>query len=179
MKHAYTAIGKVLYGTGFLEYLCAAIISVLVFVTFANVLLRYFFNSPIVGVDELALFVFVWAAYAGALIAFKRHRHYSVSLLADLLPRLPRAIFDAIAQMIVMGVLLIMIYYSYKVNVLLQFQRSPALEIPIYFAYAAFPIMSMGMMVYAIIDFIELVRVGFLGREPIFIPDDPSIAGHA
>jgi hypothetical protein len=33
------------------------------------------------------------------------------------------------------------------------------------------------MMVYAIVDFIELVRVGFLGREPVYVADDPSIAG--
>jgi len=178
MKRAYKIVAKALSGTGFLEYFCAAIIAVLVIITFANVLLRYFFNSPIVGVDEFGLFVFVWAAYAGALIAFKRHRHYSVSMLAELLPPLPRAIFDAITQIIVMAVLLIMIFYSYKVNVLLQFDRSPALEIPIYFVYSAFPIMSIGMMVYAIVDFIELVRVKFLGLEPVYIADNPPIAGH-
>jgi TRAP-type C4-dicarboxylate transport system permease small subunit len=174
MKRLYTTVGKTLYGTGFLEYLCATVISILVLITFANVVLRYFFNSPVVGIDELALFVFVWAAYAGALIAFKRHRHYSVALLADLLPPLPRAVLDAVTQLVVMGILLIMIFYAYRVNVLLQFQRSPSLEIPIYFAYAAFPIMSIAMMVYAIVDFIELIRVGFLGLEPIYKVETPS-----
>jgi TRAP-type C4-dicarboxylate transport system permease small subunit len=144
-----------------------------VLITFANVVLRYFFNSPVVGIDELTLFVFVWVAYAGALIAFKRHRHYSVALLADLLPPLPRAVLDAVTQLVVMGILLIMIFYAYRVNVLLQFQRSPSLEIPIYFAYAAFPIMSIAMMVYAIVDFIELIRVGFLGLEPIYKVETP------
>ena len=179
MNRLYSRIGKTLYGTGFLEFLCATVISLLVLITVANVVLRYFFNSPVVGIDELALFVFVWVAYTGALIAFKRHRHYSVSLLADLLPPLPRAVMDAITQLLVMCILVIMTYYAIIVNDLLQFQRSPALDIPIYFSYAAYPIISTAMMVYAVFDFIELIRVGFLGREPVYKSETPLSVDNA
>ena len=95
------------------------------------------------------------------------------------MPPLPRAVMDAITQLLVMCILVIMTYYAIIVNDLLQFQRSPTLNIPIYFSYAAYPIISTAMMVYAVIDFIELIRVKFLGREPVYKSEAPISAENA
>ena len=75
-----------------LEYLCAALLIVIVLVIFTNVIARYFFNAPLRGSDELSQYVFLWLSYLGALAALIRGRHYSFPNLMEMLPQIPGSV---------------------------------------------------------------------------------------
>jgi TRAP-type C4-dicarboxylate transport system permease small subunit len=68
-----------------LEYLCAAILIVIVLTVFANVIARYFFHAPLRGSDEVSQYMFLWLSYLGALAALMRGRHYSFPNLVEML----------------------------------------------------------------------------------------------
>src|SRR6476646_4172179 len=105
MSQLYRRVAAMLLGPGMLEYLCAALLAVLAIMTFVNVMMRYFVNAPVVGVDEIAVIMFAWITYLGALIAVKRARHYSIPLIVDLLPSKLRAIASVLTHVIVVAIL--------------------------------------------------------------------------
>lgn len=55
-----------------------------------NVLSRSF-GSPVIWVDEAAVYLMIWAALLGASLALARREHLAVTLLPDLLSAWPRA----------------------------------------------------------------------------------------
>jgi len=125
-----------------LEYLCAALLIVIIATVFGNVVGRYFFSSPFHGSDEVAQFLFLWLSYLGALAALMAGRHYSVSNLVDLLPPMARDVAATISDLIVLAMLLVLVWYGWQLVERLSFQTSPALGIPVYYVYFALPLTS-------------------------------------
>jgi TRAP-type transport system small permease protein len=62
---------------------CLALMSVLVF---ANVVLRYAFDSGIAWSEELARLLFVWLIFLGAILASREHMHIGFDSLVRRLP---------------------------------------------------------------------------------------------
>lgn len=125
-----------------LEYLCAALLMVIVVVIFTNVIGRYFFSSPLRWTDEVAQFLFLWLAYLGALAALMGGRHYSFSNLIDLLPPKIKLVAKTLSDILVIAMLGILVWTGVQLVDLLQHQRSPALDVPIYFIYSALPLVA-------------------------------------
>ncbi len=104
----------------------------IVVLTFAAVLARYVFQVPIAGADEVATFMFLWAALFGASAGFKYNQHGGVPLIADMLPERARRSAD-LAVLIVMAIFFLFLGYftwqflaqSFRVG-----QTSPATGIP-------------------------------------------------
>jgi len=128
-----------------LEYLCAGLLMVIVTVIFVNVVGRYFLHAPLRWSDELAQFLFLWLAYLGALAALMGGRHYSFPNLIDLLPRKARVAAKTLSDLVVLAMLGILVWGGIRLVDLLRHQRSPALDVPIYYIYAALPLVSMLM----------------------------------
>jgi TRAP-type transport system small permease protein len=128
-----------------LEYLCAGLLMVIVTVIFVNVVGRYFLHAPLRWSDEVAQFLFLWLAYLGALAALMGGRHYSFPNLIDLLPRKARMAVKTLSDLLVLAMLGILVWGGIRLVDLLQHQRSPALDVPIYYIYAALPLVSMLM----------------------------------
>jgi TRAP-type transport system small permease protein len=162
--------GRGAYLSRSLEYLCAALLIVIIATVFVNVVGRYFFNNPFHGSDEVAQFLFLWLSYIGALAALMAGRHYSVSNLVDMLPPMARAAAATISDLIVLAMLLVLVWYGWQLVERLSFQTSPALGIPVYYVYFALPLTSalMALVICAKI-------VGRIRGSPIFETDrDPA-----
>ncbi len=56
---------------------------------FAQVILRYAFNSPLTWSEELARYLFIWCAFLGWIIASRKGSHLAMTFVAERLP--PRA----------------------------------------------------------------------------------------
>jgi len=70
------------FAVKYFEEIVAGVFMVLMSVTtFANVLARYFFNSPIQWAEELARYSFIWVVFAGAVVCTKRKRHIAGPLV--------------------------------------------------------------------------------------------------
>lgn len=141
-----------------LEYLCAALLIVIVLIIFANVIGRYFFHAPLRWSDEVAQYMFLWLSYLGALAALMRGRHYSVPNLVEMLPRLPRAAVKTLSDLIVLLMLLVLVWFGWQLVDRLSFQTSPALGLPVYYAYVALPLTAALMAVVVCGQIINRLR---------------------
>lgn len=152
-----------------LEYMCAGLLIVIVAVIFVNVVGRYFFHAPLRWSDELAQFLFLWLAYLGALAALMGGRHYSFPNLIDLLPIKGRLAVKTLSDLLVLAMLGILVWTGIQLVDLLHYQRSPALDVPIYYIYAALPLVSALMaLVVAYQIVVRLLGGPELGQE---VPD--------
>lgn len=125
-----------------LEYLCAGLLFVIVAVVFSNVIGRYFLHSPIRWSDEVSLFLFLWLAYLGALAALMGGRHYSFPGLIDMFPAKLRLAAKTLSDLLVLVMLGVLVWCGGQLVEMLRFQRSPAIDLPIYYVYSALPLVS-------------------------------------
>lgn len=106
--------------------------------TFLAVLTRYVFSFSISGADELATFMFLWAALFGASAGFRYDKHGSVPLLANLLPKGARRVADLSVLLVMTAFFLFLSWYtwiflqqSFRIG-----QTSPATGIPVWIVNA-------------------------------------------
>jgi TRAP-type C4-dicarboxylate transport system permease small subunit len=151
---------------GSLEYLCAGLLFVIVAVVFTNVVGRYFFQSPLRWSDEVAQFLFLWLSYLGALAALMGGRHYSFPNLVDLLPPRLRLAAKTVSDMIVLAMLAVLVWCGTLLVDLLSHQRSPAIDLPVFYVYSALPLVSLLMALVVAFQIVRRLRGGpELGHE--------------
>jgi len=149
-----------------LEYLCAGLLFVIVALVFSNVIGRYFLHAPLRWSDEVAQFLFFWLSYLGALAALMGARHYSFPNLIDLLPVKLRLAIKTVSDLIVLAMLALLVWGGVVLVNLLQHQRSPALDLPVYYVYAALPIVSFLMGLVVVYQMFDRLRgTGRAGQE--------------
>ena len=118
----------------------------------AQVVFRYFLNSPLVWSDELARYLFVWCALLGWIVAARRRAHLSVGMLAGRLPPRGRAavhLAGALAGAIFAGVL---VWYGTQIM-----RRNADVEtVTLFFSmgvvYAVVPLAGLAVGLYALAD---------------------------
>jgi TRAP-type C4-dicarboxylate transport system permease small subunit len=93
-----------------LERIVAYALVLAVLVNFANVVARYVFHRPIVGADELQVFLMVWMSFLGVVVVTWRRMHLRMDLVAARLPapargwlRLAEALLTAALAALVLG----------------------------------------------------------------------------
>lgn len=72
--------------------LTAAFMLAILALTFFQVLLRYFFNSPVAWIEEISRYFFVWIVFLGSALAFRSGGHIKVDILEDSQERLRSAL---------------------------------------------------------------------------------------
>ena len=141
-----------------LEYLCAGLLFVIVVLVFSNVIGRYFLHAPIRWSDEVAQFLFLWLSYLGALAALMGGRHYSFPNLINMLPANLRLAAKTVSDLIVLAMLAILVWGGVVLVDLLHYQRSPAIDLPVYYVYAALPLVSFLMALVIVFQIIARLR---------------------
>lgn len=82
-----------LYGglVAFCRITSVALLAALVIILFAGIILREFFNTPLVWAIEVSLTLFVWMVFMGAGLAMAENAHIRLSLLVEKMPTPLRA----------------------------------------------------------------------------------------
>ena len=62
----------------FEEILSGTFMVLMSLTTFANVVARYFFNSPIQWAEEFSRYAFIWVVFMGAVVCTKHKRHIGI-----------------------------------------------------------------------------------------------------
>ena len=149
-----------------LEYLCAGLLFIIVGIVFSNVIGRYFLHAPIRWSDEVSLFLFLWLAYLGALAALMAGSHYSFPALIDLFPAKLRLATKTLSDLMVLAMLGVLVWCGGLLVDLLHHQRSPAIDLPLYYVYAALPVVSFLMALVVAYQIVARLRGGpELGQE--------------
>ncbi len=110
MQGMFARIGQMY--DGFLEYLVAGMMAVLIIMMFAAIVLRTFFNSPIVWAEEVARYLFIWTVYIGASIAWLKGGHLRVDFLVNSFPPPVKRWVETITHLIIIVFLFYLMIYG-------------------------------------------------------------------
>jgi len=119
---------------------------------FAQVVLRYGFDRPLVWSDELARYLFVWCAFLGWIIAARRRSHLAISVLADRCGPKGRAIFAFVASVASFAFAALLLGYGIRITARNLDIDTVALFFSFGVVYAIVPLAAFAIALYAIVD---------------------------
>lgn len=134
--------------------------------TFANVIGRYVFNSPIQWAEEFARYSFIWLVFMAAVVATTRKKHITIDLLVNYLPRSGRSACRALADLTTLVLMAILICYGW-VMVRAATQPTATLGVPQYWVYMAVPVSAVLIFYHTLIDFLTSVQDIWKGRNQV------------
>jgi TRAP-type C4-dicarboxylate transport system permease small subunit len=152
------AVGVLRLATQYFEEIVAGTFMVLMSVTtFANVLARYFFNSPIQWAEELARYSFIWVVFLGAVVCTKRKRHIAIDILLQSLPPRGSACLRLLADLCTLGIALVIVYYGWRLTAAAT-QITATLQVPHSVVYVVVPGSAALIFVHTLRDFFGNLR---------------------
>ncbi len=141
----------------FEEYLLISSMFFSVTLVFIQIVMRYVFKSSIFWSEELTRYLFLWQIWLGASYAAKEGKHLRIEFVKEFLGRKGRAVFECIALSIWFCFCIFLAYKSSELTIMLfqSGQLSPAMRIPMGYAYASVPVGS-GIMAARLVQHIRL-----------------------
>lgn len=101
-------IKKLYKGFCFAEEVVVGItFSTIVALTFMNVILRRFFNAPIVTADDINMLLFSWSAFLGADVALRYSRLVGMDMIVTKFPAKVQKLLQIVVYLIMIGAFLL------------------------------------------------------------------------
>lgn len=128
--------------------------------TFVQVIFRYVLNNSIFWAEEVVLYSIICMSFVGASMGVRKHAHISVDILNTIAsPRINRWL---IAIACVLGAIFggILLFYGWQLftATLQRGQLSPALRIPVAWAYAPIPIAGVLLIIRYVTQLVKVCR---------------------
>jgi TRAP-type C4-dicarboxylate transport system permease small subunit len=125
-----------------------------------QVLFRYVLEEPLPWSEELARYLFVWAALLAAAVTVGRNDNFTIPILAERLPLRGRWALDVLAAALGVLFVLIMTWKGMAMSWRMGGALSPVLQISQGLAYAVIPLSALYMLVHLLVRFVTLLRIG-------------------
>jgi C4-dicarboxylate transporter DctQ subunit len=150
------------------EHIIAILLMIMTSITFWGVITRFILNDASPWAEEAARYLSIWAAFIGASLGVKKGAHIGVEAFVMILPVKIKQYIEIIINIICIGFCSAVAYigYDYLFKLLATGQLSPAMRIPIVWAYAAVPIGCFFMTLRYIMLIIEQVTFLIKGIVP-------------
>ncbi|TYP55450.1 TRAP transporter small permease [Thermosediminibacter litoriperuensis] len=140
------------------EYLVVILLFVMTVVVFWQVICRFVLKASLPWSEEISRYILVWASFLGASIGVKRGAHIGVEAFTMILPAKLKKFVQHFA--IILSVLFCLIVFKESLSIIqkqiINNQVSPAMRIPMWWAYAAIPT---GMILMAIRFLQTMVKI--------------------
>lgn len=104
-------------------------LSICVVLVNANVIMRYFFNTPIHWAEEVVTSLFVWTVFIGSAYAYRKHSHLGVDILVNILPDKVRRVVKAVMSVVELFVLVMLTRISAEYVYHLIYNRAGKLKV--------------------------------------------------
>lgn len=111
---------------------------------FANVVLRYGFNSGIAWSEELSRLVFVWLIFLGAILASKEHAHIGFDTLVKRLPEGGRKLLIVVSGLVMLACCAALVVGGWEQTVINLGNQYPVLGISYAWLYAVAIVFGIG-----------------------------------
>lgn len=120
----------------------AAALLAIVVLNAINIVLRYFFRTPLPWAEEAMLFLMILGVYVGAVSVAWQQAHIRIDAILDFAPPKRRRILQIVSTLVLTAVLVPVVFASFRVvNLLFEFdQRSDALHLPMWIAQSVVPV---------------------------------------
>ncbi len=148
---------------------CMVLMFILVF---ANVIMRFVFNSGLDISEELPRFMFVWMTFFGAVVAMRERTHIGVAIVITLLPSLGRKICWGICQILILICSIYMLYSTWLQHEIIYYNLSPVMQVSMFYVYGVSYIAAPLIGLNAIVNLIRLVLGQVAEHELILQSDD-------
>lgn len=133
-------------------FIVSIFLSLLVICVIIQVVARFLFNTGLAWTDEISIFSFLWASLIGAAIAVETSNAHLIDFFINLLPKDIKKIVSIFVVFLLVICLLILIKYGIDLCLLVHFQRSAVLNMPMSYMYACLPISALFMLVSSIFE---------------------------
>ncbi len=134
---------------------CLAVMSVLVF---ANVVLRYAFDSGIAWSEELSRLVFVWLIFLGAILASKEHAHIGFDTLVRRLPASGKKILITVSGVLMLACCAFLVIGGWQQTVINLQNQYPVLGISYAWLYAVAIVFGIGTAISIVLNLRAALR---------------------
>lgn len=147
---------------GFANKILSAVITVLftllVLVTFGQVIFRYLIGYSLYWSEEAARYLFVWITFLGSAVALQKGVHIGFDVLLEEFPPKIRRWVLLSGDVSVIAFLLFLTYQGIQMARVNMIQQSPALELPMGLIMAAIPLGSALMAFFMMVGTIRRFR---------------------
>jgi len=127
--------------------LVTVILSVMTVTVFMQVFFRYVVKASLPFSEELARYLMVWAVFIGASMGARQGAHIGVEAIANLFPKSLKKFSIILSGSLSVLFCIVITWLGFQVvSFIMQTgQKSPSMEIPMFYAYLAVPVGCMLM----------------------------------
>jgi TRAP-type C4-dicarboxylate transport system permease small subunit len=125
-----------------IRVLIGLLLVVSVLVNFANIVGRYAFHAPLVGAEEMMIFLMIAIVFLGTAVVAREGRHIKMDILVGLLPVRAQKTIHVLVEILTIVVTGVVTYLAIPlIGHLAAFnERSQAANIPLAIPQAAIPV---------------------------------------
>ena len=146
-------MNMVRFSVKYFEEILSGTFMVLMFLaTFANVVARYFFNSPIQWAEEFSRYSFIWVVFLGAVVCTKHKRHIGIDSVVKALSSHVQPWVNLAADLFTLALMVIIIWYG-GILTWRATQITATLNVPQYVVYVVVPASGVLGFLYSLGDF--------------------------
>jgi len=137
------------------------------FLLFANVVLRYFFQSGIFWAEEALRYLMIWIAFIGAATCVRQGTHVSLDIVINLLPSNQRTAFSLFLDLV--GTVVSLFLFKYSLDFVIHARETHQVSstmggVPMYLIYSCLPV---GLLLIGVASAMKLFKgLGPLRRAP-------------
>jgi TRAP-type C4-dicarboxylate transport system permease small subunit len=110
-----------------IRHALAAIMAVLLAIMILQVFFRYGLNSSLIWAEEICRYLLIWASFLACGIAYARGEIAAIELIDRALPRRAALLLGVFRNVLVLGLLVVLVYYGWRYAELSGRQPVPAL----------------------------------------------------
>lgn len=152
--------GSLLAGIGRVERWVAIVMMVtMVVCIFAQVVSRYLFGQPLVWVEELSTYAFIWGAFIGAAAGLKQGRHLKIESFVERLPPGARRGLRIVLDLLIGTFCVLLVVNGFKAMFLFEWRQTTIalpIDLPRYLFYSTPLIVGAASMVLTVVhDLLE------------------------
>jgi len=142
------------------DHLVAILLIAMTAITFWGVITRFILNDSSSWAEEAARYLTIWAVFIGASLGVKKGAHIGVEAFVVALPKRAQRYIGIVTTVccLLFCVAITYVGIEYTQRLMKTGQMSPAMRIPIVFAYAAVPAGCLLMAIRYLMKLVEQVR---------------------
>jgi TRAP-type C4-dicarboxylate transport system permease small subunit len=147
-----------------LDGIITTLFFVILMLTIILVILRYVFNSTIIGGNELMEYLFIYTTALGAALAIGRREHIKIMYFVDKLPAPIKAIVEVIALLLVAFINVVIFKLSFAWIMKVGMAESPVMRVPMRTIEVSVPIGCGLAVFYCLFDSWKILKRQFFNK---------------
>lgn len=154
-----------------LHGMIAVCLSCMTIFVFANVILRYFFNSGLTWAEEASRYLFIWLIFLGAIVAYRENVHLGVDTLVQKLSITGRKRLFVINNILLLVTMGLCVDGTWKLTMLTVDQVSASMRLPLAWVYVSGFIASLSMSVISLHNLYRAFANKLVDKDLVMITD--------